>query len=64
MEGAMARTPRYEGSPADERKDRRMAKSRGESLRAFERSAADRKEDAAGQRALNRKAKAKKKGRR
>jgi len=60
----MARAPRYEGSPADRRKDAREAKARGESLRAFERSAADKKEDAAGQRKLDRQFRAKQKARR
>lgn len=55
------RPPKYSGSPADIRKDKKEAKERGESLRAYQRSAADKKEDAAGQRALDRKFKAKSK---
>ena len=51
---------RYEGSPADKKQDRKNAKKRGESLKAYEASAFDKKADAAGQRKLDKKAKAKK----
>ena len=52
---------RYEGSPADKKKDRTNAKKRGEKLTTYEKSAFDRKADAAGQRKLDKKTKAKKK---
>lgn len=38
---------RYEGSKADKADDKRQAKKRGVSLKAWEGSAADRKRDAA-----------------
>ena len=50
---------RYEGSGADNKHDRMEAKKHGESLKAWERSAADQRFDNAGQKALNAKAKAK-----
>lgn len=55
----MAKRPRYEGSKADEAKDRRQAKRRGMTLAQWEGSAADRREDMKGQKALDRKAKRK-----
>jgi hypothetical protein len=49
----MARPPRYEGSPADERADRAGARKMGISKRAFENTAVDKAKDAAGQRVLD-----------
>lgn len=46
------RTRSYEGSPADMRQDKKGAKKLGMSLGKYESSARDRKEDAAGQKAL------------
>ncbi len=60
----MARAPRFEGSAADRAEDRRNAKKHGVTLKAWEKSAGDKKADAAGQRALDRKAKAKTKKKR
>ena len=57
----MAKAARYEGSPQDRRKDRAAEKRTGMTAKQWEQSAADKKADAAGQRALDRKAKAKKK---
>ena len=51
---------RYEGSPADKKQDRKTAKKRGESLKAYEKSAYDRKADGAGQRKLDKKSARKK----
>lgn len=53
---------RYEGSPADERNDRKQAKKRGISVKAFEGSAADKRMDAAGQKKLDARKKRKRKG--
>jgi hypothetical protein len=49
----MARAPRYEGSPPDQRRDAIGAKKMGVSKAAYERTAKDRRQDAAGQRAFN-----------
>jgi hypothetical protein len=48
---------RYEGSPADRRADKKGAKRAGMTMKQWERSAADKKKDAAGQRKLNRRKK-------
>jgi hypothetical protein len=48
---------KYEGSKADNAKDRAMAKRSGVSAKKFENSAADRKMDKAGQRMMNRRGK-------
>lgn len=50
---------KYEGSPADKRRDKKMAKKKGMSLKAYERSGADKKADKAGQRELDAKKKRK-----
>lgn len=50
---------RYEDSKEDNRKDRMAAKKAGMSKKAFEGSAADKKIDKAGQKALDRKGKKK-----
>ena len=55
----MKKPRRYEGSPADEKKDRAGAKKAGMSMKDWEKSAADKRADAAGQRALDRKKKRK-----
>ena len=55
----MARAPRFEGSAADRAEDRKNAKKHGVTLKAWERSPGDKKADAAGQRALDRKARVK-----
>ena len=47
------RKPRYEGSPADKAQDKKMAKRKGMTLKAYERSGLDKKMDAAGQRKLD-----------
>jgi len=44
---------RYEGSKADMRKDKRMAKKAGVPMKKWENSAADRRMDKAGQKKLN-----------
>lgn len=49
----MARPPRYEGSPADERADAKGAKKLGVSKKAFENTAFDKAKDKAGQRVLD-----------
>ena len=49
----MARPPRYEGSPADERADAKGAKKMGISKKAFESTAADKAKDKAGQKKFN-----------
>ena len=46
---------RYEGSPADERQDKRSAKKRGMSEKAYERTAEDKRQDKAGQKRLDKK---------
>ncbi len=51
----MAKSPRYENSPADKREDKRLAKKAGMSVKAFEESGKDRAADAAGQRRLDKK---------
>ena len=51
---------KYEGSKADRLQDRKGAKRAGMTLKQWEKSAADKKQDAAGA-AANRKRKAKKK---
>jgi hypothetical protein len=43
---------KYEGSAADKRADKRMAKKRGMSVKAYERSGEDRAADAAAMRTL------------
>ena len=48
-----ARKRRYEGSPADERQDKRSAKKRGMSVKAYERTAEDKRQDKAGQKRLD-----------
>ena len=48
---------RYEGSAADKAADKKNAKRAGMSVKAWEGSAADRKKDAAAQRAMNKKRK-------
>lgn len=53
---------RYEGSPTDKRQDKKLAKRKGMTLRAYERSGADKKADAAGQRKLDAKKAKKRKG--
>lgn len=58
----MAKAKKYEGSKADEAKDRKAAKKAGMSMKAWEKTPQDRKMDKAGQKALDRKAKRKKKG--
>lgn len=50
---------RYEGSKADMTKDRKMAKAKGISMKAWEKSAMDKRMDAAGQRKLDAKRKKK-----
>ena len=52
---------KFEGSKADEAKDRKGAKKAGISLKKFEGSAADKRMDAKGQKALDAKAKRKRK---
>lgn len=49
----MAKAAKYEGSPADRRKDRVGAKKAGMSMKAWEKSDADKKADTKGQKALN-----------
>jgi hypothetical protein len=46
------RSRRFEGSPADIRKDKAGAKKLGISMKAYEKTPQDRAEDRAGQRAL------------
>jgi hypothetical protein len=53
----MAKAAKFEGSKADKAQDRKGAKKAGMSLKAWERSAADKKADAAGQRRLDKKRK-------
>jgi hypothetical protein len=48
----MARPPPFEGSPKDTAQDKKGAKKLGVGLRAYERSARDKREDAAGQKAM------------
>jgi hypothetical protein len=57
----MAKARRFEGSKADQREDRKNSKRLGMSLKQYERSPQDRKADVAGQRALDRKGKKRKK---
>lgn len=47
------RAPRYENSPADQAADRKNAKKAGVSLKAWERSDADKRADSVGQRRLD-----------
>ena len=56
----MAKSARYEGSKADEAKDRKAAKKAGISMKKWEGSAADKRMDKAGQKAMDRKAKKRK----
>lgn len=56
----MARSPRYEGSPEDRRKDRAAAKKAGVTMKAWEKSAADKVKDRAGQKKIDAKKKRKK----
>lgn len=51
---------RFEGSAADRVEDKRNAKKHGITVKAWEKSPGDRKADAAGQRTMDRKAKARK----
>jgi len=51
------KTVRYEGSPADKRADRRGARRAGMTMAQWERSAADKKADAAARAKLRRKGK-------
>ena len=51
---------KYEGSAADRAKDAKMAKRKGVPLKKWEKSKADAKMDAAGQKKLDAKKKAKK----
>lgn len=44
---------KYEGSPEDEREDKRLAKKAGMSKSAFEKSGKDKKFDLAGQKRYN-----------
>lgn len=53
---------RYEGSPADEKADKANAKKHGMTVKAWEKSAMDKREDAKGQAAMDRKRKRKGKG--
>ena len=53
---------KYEGSKADEANDRRMAKKKGVKLKAWEKSAADKRMDKAGQKKLDAKKRKGKKG--
>lgn len=55
--GPGAKVGSYEGSKADMAEDRKMAKKMKIPLKAYERSAADRKADAKGQKALDAKKK-------
>lgn len=49
----MTKSPKkYEGSKADMAEDKKMAKKTGMSLKKYERSALDKKKDAAGQKKL------------
>lgn len=57
----MAKASRYEGSRADRANDKREAKKRDVPLKAWEKSAADKRMDAAGQRKMDRKTKKKRK---
>jgi len=50
---------KYEGSAADRKADKKNARKAGVSLRTWERSAADKKEDAKGQKKLDKKGKKK-----
>lgn len=51
---------KFEGSAADRAKDKKGAKAKGMSLKAWEKTPADKKADAAGQKKLDAKAKGKK----
>jgi hypothetical protein len=51
---------KYDGSPADDKADKKHAKEHGESVKKWDASAADKKADAAGQKKLDAKCKAKK----
>lgn len=53
------KAPKYEGSAADRANDKREAKKRGLTMAQWEKTAADKRMDAAGQRALLKKARAK-----
>lgn len=53
----MAKAARYEGSRADRIKDKAGAKKAGMSMKQWEKSAADKRADAKGQKALNTKRK-------
>jgi len=50
-----ARKRRYEGSPADERQDKRSAKKRGMSVKAYEATSEDKRQDKAGQKRMDKK---------
>lgn len=49
----MSKAPKYEGSPADNREDKRLAKKAGMSESKFEKSGKDKKFDLAGQKRFN-----------
>lgn len=51
---------RYEGSKADRASDKKMAKKKGVTLKAWEKSAADRKMDAAAEKKMGAKKRKKK----
>ena len=57
----MKKPQRYEGSPADQRADRANAKKYDMSLAKYQRSDIDKRNDAKGQKALDARAKAKRK---
>lgn len=57
----MPKTPKYEGSKLDERRDRKAAKKAGMTLAQWERSAADKKIDKREQRKMDLRAKSKRK---
>lgn len=55
------KAPKYEGSATDRANDKREAKKRGLTMAQWEKTAADKRMDAAGQRALLKKARGKRK---
>lgn len=55
----MAKAAKYEGSAADRAKDAKASKKAGMSMKAWEKTAADKRMDAKGQKALDRKRKKK-----
>lgn len=58
----MAKAKRFEGSKADKAEDKKNSKRLGMGMKAYEKSPQDKKADNAGQRAMDRKAKKRKKG--